>query len=107
MQINITALDCTVSNPTNQPIDLLPRSAKSRAETTPRERCEIVGQGDETFSADIPPGQLRGIERRIVLSNLPRIAGRFAWQLRVIKVRGSEPSSTWMDDLAEKYSSQL
>jgi hypothetical protein len=106
MQVDITAFDCVVPNPANQPIDLTPRSLTSRPEPQ-REICEIVGRLDETFSADVPPSQVRGIEKRIVLSNLPRIAGRFAWQMRVIKVRGSDPSSTWMDELSEKYSSGL
>jgi hypothetical protein len=106
MQVNITALDCTVPNPANQPLDLVPRSAKPRPEPQ-REACEIVGQLGETFPADIPPGQLRGIEKRIVLSNLPRIAGRFAWQMRIVKVRGSDPSSTRTDDIYEEFRNAL
>ena len=95
--------DCTVANSGSQPVDLLPTSVRPRHEPQ-RERCEIVGQLDDTlFDADIPAGQLRGIHKRIVLPNLPRISGRFAWQMRVVKVRGSDASSTPYDDIIAKY----
>ena len=50
------------------------------------EACEIVGESVEKFKIEIPPGQVRGTERAIAISNLPTVTN-LVWSFDVVGVR--------------------
>jgi hypothetical protein len=68
LRLNVTALDCPAQD----------------ARTTD---CDVVGRGDITFDTDMPAGEVRQVNGRITLRDVPKPRGVFSSRLAVKGVR--------------------
>jgi hypothetical protein len=84
LRLNVTALDCPTQDA--RPTD-----------------CDIVGHSDGTFDADIPTGEVREINGRVTLRDVPKPRGVFSPRFAVSGVRAAIDQSdiTHSDLLAE------
>lgn len=48
--------------------------------------CEIVGESIEKLKIEVPPGQVRGVEKAVRISNLPTVKN-LVWSFDVASVR--------------------
>ena len=99
VELDFIAYDCISVAP--QP-DLSARAPRKPV----GEKCVVIGQAKYTFRASIPSGQARGIAGDITLSNFPKIEGRESWNVKPVRVRGSENANeSQYEHLIEKYGS--
>lgn len=88
VELDITALDCHRTTP---PLELMSTGAPRTA--APGDRCDIIGQGRQTFSSDIPPGQVRGFSGTLTLRDFPAVQGRLIWTAKPVRVRADAGQS--------------
>ena len=49
--------------------------------------CETIGENTADFVADVPAGQVREMSGEILLPDLPRVMGKFIYQMKFLKVK--------------------
>ena len=52
--------------------------------------CDIVGDVEEHIYINVPPGQVRGFDVYVYVSNLPKIKGRFTWGYSIESTRANK-----------------
>ena len=52
--------------------------------------CEIIGEEQVSLFLTVPPGQVRGFDRSVYVSDLPKLKRRFAWGYSIESTRADK-----------------
>ena len=85
LTLSVKFYDCPVENNA---------TSKQGTESRPAEEwvgCETIADEDVSFYAlSVPPGQVRGFDEHIYVSDLPKIKGSFLWFFEISATKGRE-----------------
>ncbi len=75
MRLNLTFYDCPTGGG-DKPEDWV--------------ECEIIGEEQVSLFLTVPPGQVRGFDRSVYVSDLPKMKRRFAWGYSIESTRADK-----------------